>query len=61
MLFSQLGRCYAEVALLPHARLGLREADGELLGIFEPLLRCPKTEASRAAEVLPLRSSGITD
>ena len=42
-------------------RLDLREADGELLVLSEPPLRCPTTEALRGAEVLPMRSSGPTD
>ena len=39
----------------------MREADGDLLVLSEPLLRCPATEALRGAEVIPVRSSGPTD
>ena len=39
----------------------MREADGDLLVLSEPLLRCPTTEVSLGAEVLPMRSSGPTD
>ena len=51
----------ATKALRERERLDLREADGGLLVLSEPLLRCPTTEAPRGAEVLPMRSSGPTD
>ena len=56
-----LSGCQATKDLREPERPDLLQASGKPLVLSGPLLRCSTTEASRGAEVLPMRSGGPTD